>query len=255
VPLAIARALALVIAGLPTKPKVIATGRRKDRLEELAKAGLETFEVDLDINKAGWKKFTDDIVTKYPDLDTVILCAGVQHELPLKEGFDFDNLTNELNINYTSIVATITFLLPHFLKLSAQGRHCFVAPISSALGITPAPSYPNYSASKAALHSFSISLGVQLKDTNVHVMEILPPLVESELHDNYGTTEALSKFWMPLEQYTKETVAGLQRGDQFITCGTATDVFNKYETGKVEVAENIQKMSQKVHAAARGDSQ
>lgn len=64
----IGRALALAIAELPSHPRVIATGRRKDRLEELKKSNLETVEVDLDTDKAGLKKFVDEVLQKYPDV-------------------------------------------------------------------------------------------------------------------------------------------------------------------------------------------
>ncbi|KAH9486746.1 putative oxidoreductase DltE [Psilocybe cubensis] len=95
--------------------------------------------------------------------------------------------------------------------------------------------------SKAALHSFTTSLRAQLHATNVHVMEIIPPLVESELHDAQGTTPMLSKFWMPLDQFTKETMEGLQRGDAHIAVGTSKSAFEKYEEGKAEAALGIQK--------------
>ncbi|PIL31619.1 hypothetical protein GSI_06321 [Ganoderma sinense ZZ0214-1] len=61
--------------------------------------------------------------------------------------------------------------------------HRELIPITSALAVVPKVDLPNYSATKASLHSWAISLRGQLKGTNVQVMEILPPLVESELHD------------------------------------------------------------------------
>ncbi|KAG6842497.1 hypothetical protein C0991_000023 [Blastosporella zonata] len=219
----IGRALALAIAELPSKPKVIAAGRRQSRLNELAKSDLATVQVDLDTDAQGLKAFVDEVLTKHPDLDTLILCAGVQHEFEFKDKVDLANIASEININYTSIVSLIALFLPHLLKLSADGRPCFIVPVTSGLAITPAPQIPNYSASKAALHSFSTSLQVQLRNTNVHVMEIIPPLVESELHDAYGTTEKLSKFWMPLDQYTNLTMEGLQNGESNITAGTVVD--------------------------------
>lgn len=64
----IGRALALAIADLPSHPRVIATGRRKERLEELKKSDLETVEFDQDTDKAGLKKFVDEVLQKYPDV-------------------------------------------------------------------------------------------------------------------------------------------------------------------------------------------
>ncbi|RDB28387.1 putative oxidoreductase DltE [Hypsizygus marmoreus] len=237
----IGRALALSIAGLPSNPKVVAAGRRMDRLGELAQSNLDTVQIDLDTDIDSLKKFVEDLVHKYPDLDTVVLCAGVQHEFDFKGEVNLAKLTSEININYTSIVAFISFIMPHFLKLAAQGQPCFIVPVTSGLGIVPAPSVLNYAASKAALRSFSTSLRVQLRETNVHILEIIPPLVESELHDAYDTTEKLSRFWMPLDEYTKITLEGLRRGDPYISAGASEDAFRRFEVEKYELAEAFQR--------------
>lgn len=232
----IGRALALAIAALPSKPVVIAAGRRKERLEELKKAGLETIEVNVDSDNETLKRFADEVVEKYPDLDTVIYGAGVQHELEFHKGINIKNVASEININYTSIVTLVSHFMPHFFRISEQGRPTFIITVTSGLAVTPAPWIFNYCASKAALHSFTISLRIQLQDRNIHVTEIMPPLVESELHDTYGTTERLSKFWMPLDEYTKTTMEGLRRGDKHITCGVVLDTYKRFEEGKDEFA-------------------
>ncbi|KAF8898528.1 hypothetical protein BD779DRAFT_1484401 [Infundibulicybe gibba] len=216
----IGRALALSIAKLNTKPKVIAAGRREDRLEEMTKAGLSTTKIDLDTDKDTLKQFVNDLLRDHADL-----------RIPLRS-----------NINYTSIVTLINFLLPHFLKLGAQGRPCFIIPVTSGLGIVPAPWVPNYSATKAALHSFGFSLRGQLEGTNVHVMEIIPPLVESELHDPYGTTTKLSKFWMPLEEYIPSIMQGLREGRSHIADGMAKTAFDRFDEGKFEMVEQAMKV-------------
>lgn len=104
----------------------------------------------------------------------------------------------ELTTNYTAVVTLIKFFMPHFLELSVrvihlahvmielnlfshfcydqgEGKPSFIVPVSSNLAIVPAPHVPNYCATKAAVHSLALTLDKNLKDTNVHVMEILPP--------------------------------------------------------------------------------
>ncbi|TFK40973.1 hypothetical protein BDQ12DRAFT_678674 [Crucibulum laeve] len=236
----IGHALALSIAKLPSQPQVIAAGRRQDRLNELASSNIETVQLDVDTSTESLKKFADHVVDKYPELDTVILCAGVQHEFDFKKDADVGKLVSEMNINYTSVATIIAYLVPHFLKLGEQGRPSFIVPVTSGLGIVPAPWVPNYSASKAALHSLSISLMAQLRDTGVHVMEVIPPLVESELHDAYGTTEKLSKIWMPLDEFIKLTINGLCRGDAHISAGNALVYFGQFEKEKDKLALDYQ---------------
>ncbi|KAF7416470.1 hypothetical protein PC9H_002736 [Pleurotus ostreatus] len=231
----IGRALAHAISDLPSKPRVIATGRRQDRLEEL-RPKMETIQIDFDTDKETIKKFVDDTISKYPDLDTIVLSAGIQYETWFEkpQTIDLDKLLSELNVNYTSILATITYFLPHLLKLGAEGKPCFICPVTSGLGITPGPWVANYSATKAALHSLSYSLHALLQGTNVHIMEIIPPLVESELHDAEGTTERLSKIWMPLDEYIRVTMDGLKKGDVHISAGASLAGLEKFETGKDE---------------------
>ncbi|KAF8203083.1 hypothetical protein BJ912DRAFT_1053089 [Pholiota molesta] len=245
----IGRALALRIAKLPSRPTVVAAGRRQDRLDALrAVEGIEPLYLDVGADLETLKTSVGSLIAKFPDLDTVILNAGIQHQIDFTKSVDLSKVLQEININYTSIVALITYVLPHFLKRSEEGKPSFIVTVTSGLGIVPAPGLPNYSASKAALRSFTTSLRAQLDETNIHVMEIIPPLVESELHDPYGTTEMLSKFWMPLDEFTDLTVEGLRKGDDYITVGSATQHFENFEKGKPEVMQRLDALVKKAVA-------
>ncbi|KAI0080238.1 NAD(P)-binding protein [Panus rudis PR-1116 ss-1] len=234
----IGRALALAIHDLPSQPTVIVGGRRKERLEELASRSDRLYSVQIDItsDRESLKKFVEDLVTKYPDLETVVFSSGVQHifDFTKPEDINLDVLQAEFQTNYLSIVTLITLLLPHFLKLSNEGHPSFIVPITSALAMVPLARVINYSATKAALHSFCLSLSAQLQKTNVHVIEIMPPLVESELHDHQGTTPHLSKFWMPLNEFTEKALSGLKRGDIAVPVGDAVEKWETFEKGKFE---------------------
>ncbi|GJE85776.1 NAD(P)-binding protein [Phanerochaete sordida] len=236
----IGRALALAIHDLPSRPTVIAAGRRQERLDELAQTGdrVKTARVDLTSGRAALKQFVDEMLATYPDLDAVVLSSGIQHIFDFKQPeqkFDLDLFEDEYTTNYVATVTLIKFFLPHFLKLSEQGRPSFLMPITSGLGIVPGPWVPTYSATKAALHSLALSLNHQLKDTKVQVMEIMPPLTESELHDHQGMTPKLSKFWLPLDEFTEQTMAGLCRGDVQVCPGDTQDKWDKFEKGKIEL--------------------
>ncbi|KAF8645734.1 hypothetical protein AX16_007602 [Volvariella volvacea WC 439] len=230
----IGRALATRIKALPGHPKVIAVGRRQERLDELAKAGFETARFDISQDVEIIRKFVEGIVTRYPDLDTVIFSAGFEYEFDLTQGVDFSKLQQELHINYTAIVTVILSLIPHFSKLSTQGQPCLFIPITSGLSITPAAWISNYSASKAALHNFLMSLRVSLDGQSIDIMEIIPPLVESELHDYYGSTEHLAKFWVPLEQYADSTLESLKNGELHIPYQQSKIAFDRHEEGKLD---------------------
>ncbi|KAI3612165.1 short-chain dehydrogenase oxidoreductase [Moniliophthora roreri] len=232
----IGRALAVALSQLPSKPKIIGTGRRPDRLAELEAAGIDAIPFELDADKETIVECIQSIIQKYPNLDAVILNAGLQREFDfLNTDINLDNLYSEIKVNYLSVLACITAVLPHFKKLAAEGRPCIIANVTSGLCVVPAVPLCNYSASKAALHSMTMSLQSQFQGTNMHFIEIIPPLVESELHDVEGTTEKLSKFWMPLSQYIPETVQGLQNGEPQISSGPAKVAVKKFEKAKYDL--------------------
>jgi len=86
----IGRALALEIAKLPSKPKVIGCGRRQDRLDELSKAGLEGIQLDVSADRETLKSSVEDVVSKNPEVDTIILCAGIQRQFNFNKDVDLD---------------------------------------------------------------------------------------------------------------------------------------------------------------------
>jgi len=233
----IGRSLALALKALPSNPTVIAVGRREDRLSQLSKDhGLETIQFDVNTDPAALKVFVDETLNKFPELDAVLFSSGIQHpfEFTRPQTVNVTNVLSEINVNYTSIVLLSNFFLSHFLKLESQGRPSWIMPVSSGLAFTHSPWVPNYGAVKAALHSFTASLRIQLRATKVNVIEIIPPLVESELHDAQGATSVVQKFWMPLDEYTSITLRGLVKGDAEVAAGTALDNYNLFEKAKMQ---------------------
>ncbi|KAI0093464.1 NAD-P-binding protein [Irpex rosettiformis] len=234
----IGRSLAYAIHDLPTKPTVIISGRRQNRIDEITEKSdrFGGIAVDLLSGRESLKKFVEDVTTKWPELDAVIFASGVQYVYKFNEPskIDLDLLDAEIRTNYISMYTLLTYLLPHFLARSEKGLHSFIVPITSTLASLPASFIPGYSASKAAVHSLVLSLDHILKSTNVHIMELVPPLTESELHDHQGTRDYLSKIWMPLDKFTEEALAGLVEGGLQIPVGNAKPTWTRFESGKAE---------------------
>jgi uncharacterized oxidoreductase len=88
-------------------------------------------------------------------------------------------------------------LLPHLKKQP----HAAVINVSSGLAFLPMASTPTYCATKAALHSYTLSLRAQLRNTSVEVIELIPPYVATDLMDGAQNPRA-----MPLDKFIAEAM-------------------------------------------------
>jgi short-subunit dehydrogenase involved in D-alanine esterification of teichoic acids len=146
----------------------------------------------------------------------------------------------EFTTNYLSYFhLTVTFL-SHLQSLSqSQETPASLIYNTSALGLIPIPRCANYCASKAALHQLILSLRVQLKDVypNLKIIEILPPAVQTELHDakHQPDLKEGGKLGMPLGEFTDAAWLGLERGEEQIPIGMAKMAYERFENARQEV--------------------
>lgn len=127
------------------------------------------------------------VKNNYPDLNILINNAGIQRFVDLKNGIsELKSGANEIN---TDLMAPI-FLSAYFIPLLIHKKEAAIMNVSSGLGFVPIAAMPVYCAAKAGLHSFTVSLRYQLKDTNIKVFEIIPPAVNTELGRDSTSDEA-----------------------------------------------------------------
>jgi uncharacterized oxidoreductase len=171
--------LALAEAFAARGNQVIICGRRREKLEEAAARipGLATRACDL--SRPGERRRLAEWATaRFPDLDVLVNNAGVQNAVDLLAGErDLPLAEEEVAVNLIAPLHLTALLVPH---LAARPRAAVVN-ISSGLAFTPLAMAPVYCATKAAIHSLSLSLRHQLRDTPVRVFEAAPPIVETEL--------------------------------------------------------------------------
>ncbi|CAO1599144.1 hypothetical protein XANCAGTX0491_002886 [Xanthoria calcicola] len=202
--------------------KVIAVGRRQDRIDAFVrkhgdKAGGLAYDLSDSQNST---TFVKNITSSYPDLDCIFLNAGVQaiHDLTKPDKVDLAAFHNEMNVNFSSFVNISLAFLPF---LQSKQSPTSIVYTSSNLAIVPASSMPAYSASKAALNCFTLCLREQLANagSNVQVLEISPPPVQTELHDYMGQEKGRS-LGMPLDQFCDQAYDGLAKGHDQVIIGS-----------------------------------
>jgi uncharacterized oxidoreductase len=157
---------------------VLVTGRDQRKLQTAQHSlpALHTFHSDVSDPRAIAALY-QSVLAQFPTLDTLINNAGIMRNLNLNLDRDLLDVTREIDINLSGPVRMIQQFLPH-LKTRPNA---LIVNVSSGLAFIPFPLSPVYSATKAALHSFSQALRIQLAGTNVTVVELAPPSVETPL--------------------------------------------------------------------------
>jgi uncharacterized oxidoreductase len=182
---------------------VIVTGRDVSKLRAMVKAnpGIEARELDVD-DPAAIKSFAKQIVTDFPSLNILINNAGIMRAEDLKSG-ETDTAEATISTNLLGPIRLTAALLSHLLTRP----HAAVLTVSSGLAFVPRALAPTYCATKAAIHSYSQTLRVQLRDTSVKVIELVPPYLQTEL---MGAAQATDPNAMPLADYLSETMTLLE---------------------------------------------
>eukprot|EP01034_Spumella_vulgaris_P037233 gene37233-45941_t len=162
---------------------VIAAGRRQDVLDAAAKAnpGLKTIQADV-ATDAGRIDLFNETVKKFPDVNVLFNNAGVIHVFdmpPLKDLSDANWQTHKsaLAINLEAPIHLSSLFANHLIS-KPNG---LIMNNSSLVALFPVAAEPVYCATKAGLHSFTISLRHQLKDSSVKVVELLPVNVATDI--------------------------------------------------------------------------
>ena len=186
---------------LDKRAKVIVCGRRADMLDSAVRQGLEAIQADLS-SAAGCAKLIADL-GKVP-IDILINNAGAGNKFDANGVMDTASIDATIFLNLNAPIHLIAKLLP---SLKARPE-AMIVNVTSGLAIAPNSGSPVYCATKAALRSFTMSLRSQLKGLNVHVVEALPPVVETDM-----TKDIADKGKMKPAECARQIVAAIE-GEQ-----------------------------------------
>jgi uncharacterized oxidoreductase len=184
------------------KNQVIIASRRKDCLTEVAKAnpGMAWAELDIE-DPESISTVTKKLTAEYPKLNVLINNAGIMNIDDVSTAVDERLLVSTLTTNLMGPIRMTGAMIEH-LK---HQTHAAVINTTSVLGFVPMAIAAVYSSTKAAMHSYTLSLRYKLKDTPVKVLEIAPPWVQTDLLGSNNEPRA-----MPLVEFIEETMRVLE---------------------------------------------
>jgi uncharacterized oxidoreductase len=168
---------------------VIITGRNKERLEQAAAKLKNVTAIACDVsNKEDVQQLVKRLNSDFPALNLVINNAGraILYNLADENANGFEKAEDEMLTNYLSVIRLNELLLPQLKKQTDAA----IVNVSSVVAFVPG-ALPTYSASKAALHSYTQSLRIALAQSPVKVFELMPPLVNTELSKEIGGAKGI----------------------------------------------------------------
>lgn len=180
--------------------KVIIAGRRQQVLDDTVASNPGIASAVLNIEDAvNIRTFAQKLTAGFPTLNVIIHNAGIMRPENLLTQSGTADAEDTITTNLLGPIRLTAALLPHLQKQP----HATIMTVSSGLGFIPMAITPTYCATKAAIHSWSQSLRYQLKSTNIEVVELAPPYVQTEL---MGSQQAADPRAMPLKDFLTEVV-------------------------------------------------
>ncbi len=183
---------------------VIVAGRSEGPLAETAEGHANIHPMALDVtDPADIQRFASDVVARFPALNVLVNNAGIMRYEDLAARRDLADVEATIVTNLLGPIRLTDGFVEH---LKGQNGAAIIN-VSSGLAFVPMPKAATYSATKAAIHSYTISLRAKLEGA-VEVIEIVPPAVQTELTPGQSTREG----YLPLDTYIDQVMAQFENG-------------------------------------------
>ncbi len=180
--------------------QVIISGRRRDRLRETIKAnaGMQAVELNVE-DPASIQAVAGRLIQDFPKLNVLVNNAGIMQGDDVSQAMPDEVVVSTITTNLMGPMRVTSALIDH-LK---EQEGATVINVTSGLAFVPLALNATYCATKAALHSYTMSLRYKLKDSGVKVLELAPPYVQTELTGDRQKNDPQA---MPLGEYIEETM-------------------------------------------------
>jgi uncharacterized oxidoreductase len=197
---------------------VVVCGRREDRLAQVREQFPAIVTRRCDLTRADQRReLVDWVCARYPALDVLVNNAGVQLRFDATRPADLTRVSHEIELNLVAPLHLSTLLAGHL----AGRPGAAIVNISSGLAFSPLAEVGLYSATKAAVHSLTLTMRHQLKGMGIRVIEIAPPAVDTELGGDRRDDPARTHGGMPVADFVAAAMAGLASGSDEILVGGA----------------------------------
>jgi len=179
---------------------VIVAGRTQASLDETAVGHANIHTMIVDVGDADdLARFAKKVVEVHPAINVLVNNAGIMRFEDITEERELGDAEATIATNLLGPIRLIDGLIEH---LKAQ-ENAAIINVTSGLAFVPMPRTATYSATKAAMHSYTVSLRAKLEG-KVEVIELAPPAVQTELTPGQSTREG----YMPLDEFIEETMLG-----------------------------------------------
>ncbi|HEY0429319.1 MAG TPA: SDR family NAD(P)-dependent oxidoreductase [Pyrinomonadaceae bacterium] len=193
--------------------EVIVCGRREEKLREAQEKHPRLHARVCDVAEEAERIALFEWTTsEFPNLNVLVNNAGIQRRVKLTESEDWQKTRREIAINLDAPIHLSRLFVPHL----AARENPSILNVTSGLSFVPLANVPVYCATKAALHSFTLSLRFQLQETPIEVIEIIPPAVDTDLGG-----VGLHTFGANLDEFADAVFERLKQGEKEIAYGTA----------------------------------
>lgn len=182
---------------------VIVAGRTLANLEETisGRANMHALTIDM-TDASAIEAFAAEAIARFPAINILFNNAGIMAREDAGRTGDISIAEQTIVTNVLGPIRLANALMDH---LAAQ-PHSAIVNTTSGLAFVPLKTAPSYSASKAAMHFWTVALREQLEG-KVEVIELAPPAVRTELTPGQSTKEG----YMPLDDYASEVMGLFQQ--------------------------------------------
>ena len=183
--------------------RVIVAGRRREALERAIAGRADMSAIELDVDSAeGIADFAARLIAEHPAVNVLVNNAGIMRFEALDRSRDLTDAEATIATNLLGPIRLTNALIEHLV----QQPDAAILNVTSGLAFVPLVATPTYSATKAAIHSYTVAMREALKG-RVEVIEIAPPAVQTGLTPGQESRPG----YQPLDAFADEVMALLTR--------------------------------------------